>query len=459
MTTPSANSDAVRLFHEALAADQAGDINQSFQCLIGSVAQDPSLAGAWNNLGMVLNKMRKYPASAAAFYRSHCLAPEQVLPLANYAWALQLAGRGEEALTIVKEQVLPKDPENAAHWTNMSQVCITTGRIEEGLQAAEKAVELGATHPEAQLALGLAQLRMGQYQKGLINYEARMKANPVLGLMLKYPYPVWRGEDITGKRLFIPCEQGIGDSVMFLSFVMRAAERAKSVVVQVHHQVLSFYQRNLFRYKNVKVFPIPQELPADIDVFCPALSLPVAMQMSDEETTSAIQLMKYAPVRFDHLPRKNNSVKHIGICWAGDPNHDNDRYRSSNLEAFLLLAEIANVRLFSLQMGKRVEDMDMLAVHGSVKNLAPYIRDVNDTAAIMAHHLDMLVTIDSAPAHIAGVMGLPTYLLHGNKSVDWRWRTGDGTSPWYSSVEMIKQKDNESWSDVLRRVKAKIEQS
>lgn len=451
--TNSANADAVRLFHEALAADQNNDLGQSFQCLIGAVAADPSLPGPWNNLGMTLNKMKQYPASAAAFYRSHSLAPGQVLPLANYAWTLQLAGRPEEALKIVKEQILPQDPENAAHWTNLSQVCITLGRMEEALQAAEKAVSLGDKRPEATLALGLAQLRLGQYAKGLKNYEARMQCNPVLAMLLKYPYPLWRGEDISDKRLFIPCEQGIGDSIMFLSFVIAAAKRAKSVIVQVHHQVLSFYQRNLNPLKNVKVFPTPSELPAECDVFCPSLSLPVALQLSDETTTASIQRLKYAPVHFEHLPKKGLN---IGVCWAGDPNHDNDKYRSANLESFMVLAEIPNARLFSLQMGDRQKDLDNLAAHGTIRNLAPYIRDVNDTAAIMAQHLDMVVTIDSAPAHIAGVMGVKTYLLHGNKSVDWRYRTGDGVCPWYPSVTMLKQKTDETWFSVLKRVKDQI---
>lgn len=453
----TANADAVRLFHEALAADQAGDLNQSFQCLIGSIAQDPSLAGAWNNLGMTLNKMRKYSASVAAFYRSHTLAPEQVLPLANYAWSLQLAGDSEKALKIVNALVLPKDPDNAAHWTNLSQVKLTLGDREGALEAAEKAVSLGDTRQEAKLALGLAQLRLGQYQEGLKHYEARMQCNPILSLLLKYPYPLWRGEDIRDKRLFIPCEQGIGDSIMFLAFIIQAAERAKAIVVHVHHQVLSFYQRNLFKYRNVKVFPTPTELPADIDIFCPSLSLPVALQLSDEETMQAMQIMKYAPVHFGHLPKKNDKEINIGICWAGDPNHDNDRYRSANLESFMVLAEIKNARLFALQMGKHQGDLDDLAAHGTIKNLAPYIRDVNDTAAIMAQHLDIIVTIDSAPAHIAGAIGIKTYLLHGNRSVDWRWQTGDGTAPWYPKTQMLRQKKDETWNNVLKRVKVMIE--
>ena len=456
MTTQTMNADAVRMFHEALAAQQNNDYNQAFQLLIAAVATDANLAGAWNNLGMILHKLQKYEAAVAAFYRSHLLAPEAALPLANYAWALQLAGRCEEARDLVLNKVLKNDPENSLHYANLSQVYLTLNDIPNALKAAYTTQEMGNTSPDAKFVLALAQLRNGDYKEGLKNYEARMDVNPVLGLLKSHPYPVWRGEDISTKRLFIPCEQGLGDSVMFLPFVIEAAKRARAVVVQVHTPALKFYQRNL-KLPNVKIFPVPNELPGDADYFCPTLSLPIALGLSSEEIPQTMRKLKFAPVYFTGFSQRAKNELRIGICWAGDPAHDNDRYRSSTLQTFMRLCEIPNAKLYSLQVGARKGDLDVLGAHGSVKDMAPYIRDTNDTAAFISQHLDLVVTVDTATAHIAGSVGAETYLIHGDRSVDWRWGMGEGRSVWYPNTLMFRQKTSGDWVEVIERVKSTIQ--
>lgn len=450
----SNNTDAVRLFHEALAADQANDLTSAFRLLVASVSADPTLAGAWNNLGMVLHRLGRNPAAVGAFYRSYQLACT-IMPLANYAWALHQSGRSEEALAIMIEKIIPQDPDNATHWVNLSQVNLTLNRIERALPAAEKAVALDPKAQEPRLALALAQLRAGQYAEGLRNYEARMTTNPVLGLLLKYPYAYWRGEDIGNKKLFIPCEQGLGDSVMMLPFIIAAAKLAKEVVIHTHPAAVKFYQRNLPTHK-VKVFPTPCELPSDVGFYCPSFSLPIALRLSDEEIPATMHKLKYAPVHFSGLERKETNELRVGICWAGDVNHDSDKWRSSSLEDFLRLAEVPNVRLYSLQVGARSVDIDTLGAHGLVKDLAPFIRDVNDTVCLISQHLDVVVTVDTSVGHMAGAMDKQCYELMGNRSVDWRWRTGEGTAPWYPNTTMLRQKAVGDWAEVIERVKVEL---
>lgn len=450
MTQNSANADAVRFFHEALAADQANDTQSAFQLNLASVSADPTMPGTWNNLGTILNKLRKYPAAAAAFHRSHLLCPESPLPIANYAWALQLSGRSEEALATVVDKLLPKDPDNAHHYTNLSQINLTLNHPDRALLAAETAIAKGDMRDEATLVLGLSQLRLGRYAEGLKNYEARMRVNPILKLLLSYPFPFWRGEDLTDKRLYIPCEQGLGDSVMALPFIIEAAKRAKQVIVHSHTPALKFYQRNLSA-KNIKVFPSPAELPPT-DYYCPTFSLPIALGLDDAGITNAMHKLKYAPVHFTGFERKDPKELRIGIAWAGDPAHDNDKWRSANLEAFLRLAEVPNARLFSLQVGNRKADIDVLGAHGTIKDCSPFVRDVNDTAAFIAQHLDVVVCVDTSVGHIAGAVGKRSYILMGKQSVDWRWQTGEGQAPWYPNTTMMRQKTAGDWASLIERV-------
>jgi tetratricopeptide (TPR) repeat protein len=456
---PSMNADAVRMFHEALAMQQKGDYNQAFQFLIAAVATDASLAGAWNNLGMVLHRLQKFESAVAAFYKSHILAPQSALPLANYAWALQLAGRCEEALDLVLTKVIPTDPENSLHYANLAQVYLTLNRIDDAVDAAYRAKDMGNDSADAKFVLALAQLRKGNFYDGLRNYEARMDINPVLAMLKNHPYPVWRGEDISNKRLFIPCEQGLGDSIMFLPFIIEAAKRAGSVIVQTHTPALKFYQKNL-RLPNVKVFPVPHELPSDADYFCPSLSLPIALNITSKEIPKTLRKLRFAPTYFTgfNAPKTPKELR-IGIAWAGDPSHDNDRYRSANLPAFMRLCEIPGAKLYSLQIGPRKGDLDIYGAHGSVKDMAPFIRDANDTAAFIAQHLDLVVTVDTAVAHIAGAVGAETYLLHGARSVDWRWGEGGGQSIWYPNTTMLRQKVNGDWIEIIDRVKYLIVKS
>lgn len=445
----SHSSDAVRFFHQSIECEKNGDFMQAYQLLIGALSEDRNIPGVWHNLGVVLGKLKHFPAAAGAFYKSVQMVPDSPLCLSNYAWMLHLAGRSEQALPLIKN-VIEKEPDKPNHWTNLSQIELALDHYEEALKAGARAVEIASGDIMARLALSLALLRTGDYQNGLREYEARFPY--VLPQVLKYPYPAWRGEDISKQRLFIPCEQGIGDSVMFMRFIPEAAARARKVICYVHDNSLKLYRRNL--PSNVELHPIPRELPP-AEVFCPLLSLPVAMGLTNEQINNSFYEYKYAPIE-SHKKDFPKGVLKIGICWAGDPNHDNDMYRSSNLKDFLRLAELPNVQLYSFQVGPRAVDLDTCGAHSIVRNMTPHLLNTNTTCALLAEHMDLVVTIDTAFAHMAASMGVKTYMLLGKQGVDWRWFDGQGVSTWYPSLTMMRQDRNGDWAGLIERVMMKI---
>src|SRR5262249_50763993 len=148
----------------------------------------------------------------------------------------------------------------------------------------------------------------------------------------------------------------------------------------------------------VELHPLPRELPA-ADIFCPSVSLPVALGLTNEQINNSWFKYKYAHTIFHEKDFPKDKLK-IAICWAGDPKHDNDAFRSSYLKYFLPLAELPNTQIYSLQIGPRSLDLDSLAAHSLIKNLAPLIKDVNDTCALLANHIDVVVSIDSALIHM-----------------------------------------------------------
>lgn len=444
------SSDAVRFFHESVAAGDRGDFPQSYQLLLAALKEDPNLSGAWNNLGVRLHDQRRWAPAAAAFAKALSFAPEAELQKANYAWNLHHAGREDEALPIMLE-VVAKHPGTAQHWVNLSQIHLSLNQTAEALVCAEKACSIAPRDHMPLLSLALSQLRSGNYAEGLKNYEARFPYIPVLKEFLNYPYPMWRNQDIRDQRLFIAAEQGLGDSVMFLRFIPEAIKRARHTVVFVHDSCYRLFKRNLSG--NVEIHPLPSALPV-ADIFTPMLSLPVALGLTNDQIKAsyAQQRTSYTPCKLPDKPR----WKRIGICWAGDPAHDNDRYRSARLEDFIPLAEAADTQLYSLQIGERSKDLDTLATHAMIHNMAPYLKTALDTASFIRHELDAVVTVDTSVAHIAGSVGKPTFMVLGKRAVDWRWLTGEGQTPWYPSMKLFMQKENNNWKEVMQRVQAEL---
>lgn len=451
MTGKSVSSDAVKFFHEALECDKRGDFAQSYQLLLAALNEDPLMSGAWNNLGVRLHEQRRWAPAAAAFAKALSFAPDAEAQRANYAWNLHHAGREKEALAIMAD-VVAKNPNSPQHWTNFAQINLTLNQIPEALEAAQKGIEIAPRDHMPMLALALAQLRSGEYAEGLKNFEARFPYIPVLKEFLNYPYPMWRNQDISDKRLFIAAEQGLGDSVMFMRFIPEAIRRAKHTIVYVHDGCYKLFKRNLTG--NVEVHPLPRALPA-ADVFTPLLSLPVAMGLTNEQIKGAYYQYKtsHSPCELPKQPR----WKRIGICWAGDAAHDNDRYRSSTLEAFMALGELPDTQLYSLQIGARTGELDTVAAHAVVQNMAPYLKNVMDTASFIRHELDAVVTVDTSVAHIAGSTGKPTFVLLGKRAVDWRWQSGEGATPWYPSAKLVLQKETGNWNEVIARVKTELQ--
>lgn len=445
MNEPQAiSADAVRLLHESMEAHKRNDLTHAYQLLLAAVADDPNLTGAWNNMGVLLHGWKRWAPAAVAFYRAHKLAPDMPKPLMNYAWNLHLAGRSDEALPLIL-QITARPDADALAWTNRSQIHLALDQVSEAHKAACKAVELGPQEAMPHLALGLAKLRMGDYATGLREYEARFPY--VLQEVLKYPYPLWRGENIKDKRLFIVGEQGLGDSVQFLRFIPEAIARAGEVIIHVHAPSYQLFKDNL--PDTVKIFHIPQELPA-ADVYCPMMSLPVAMNYAIKDFKKSFYPYKVESKSKFIFP--DNGVKRIGIVWAGDPRHDNDIWRSADLRDLLPLGEIPNAQLYALQLGARRSDLDAYGANGVVKDLSALINDAVDSAAIMKE-LDVLISVDTAAVHIAGSVGVKTYMILPRRGLDWRWMEGEGKTIWYPSVEMVRQKKIGDWAEVIQRLR------
>lgn len=449
MSEPSISADAVRLFHESVDAQNKGDHNHAYHLLLAAVNNDPKLIGGWNNLGAMLHQWKRFGPAAIAFQKAHTLALTQSLPLMNYAWNLHLIGRSAEALDLIV-QVTEREDATALAWVNRSQIHLALDQVMEADKAARKAVELGPNEAMPHLALALALLRLGDYASGLEEYAARFAYVPELQELAKMPYDFWKpGMDISKKRLFIVGEQGVGDSIQFLRFVHDASQHAKETRVRVHAQCLRLFKDNL--PSQIEIQPIPHEFPA-ADVYCPMLSLPVAMGYNAKaykRSWHAYTINTPSPYEFP-----DDGAKRIGICWKGDPKHDNTRWRDCTLEMMLTLGEIPGCQLYSLQKEGR-SDIEAIGTHGVMHDLAPFINDVVDTMAI-CKRLDVVVTVDTSVAHMSGSVGTRTFLMTPRRGLDWRWSDGEDKTIWYPHMTMVRQGVVGDWLGVIQRIRRAI---
>ena len=430
---------------QAQAANTAGDVQTEYNLLVSLVTSAPDRIDAWARLGSVLHNLKMKSAACAAFARVLEAQPDDVRALTNCGFELYLLGRHAEALPMLMKAV-KLAPEVGLHHSNLAMVHAAMGHHNAAYRCIEKAYALDPENVIVQLGYSFAKFLNGEWAEGFRLYESRFPHK--MPALLKLPYPRWDGERV--ERLFVLGEQGVGDTIMFSRFLPLAAERVSKVVCGVQPPLLKLMQS---QYPKVEFIGLPCDFPP-ADAVVPMVSLMNSLNLTDDEITQS-----FSPWTIEHsgLVLPDTGRVKVGVCWAGSPEHDADNWRSMALAGMMPLAELPGVDLFSLMIGPRAQEIGQLGAHAMVRNLETWTRDMADTASQIAQ-LDLVLTVDTAIAHLAGTMGKETWLLLSRNGQDWRWgRSGDRTK-WYGSMTIMRQLDNETWADMVRnRVKSKLE--
>jgi len=429
------------MLDRALTAIKANDHQGAYRDLVSCTETEPGNPAIWYHLGTALQGMKKWNAAAVAFARSNQLFPNDPQTITNYAWNMHLSGRTEEALPLLRKAI-EIAPDLALGHTDLAQVLLMLGDREEAIVEARKAVDLDQQNSIHQMSLAFALMMDGQYLEGFKYYNSRFAFN--MQEFLNYPYMRWNGEPVD--TLFLVCEQGLGDSIQMMRYFPDAALRCKKVILYCQKELLTLFEAHC--PKNVELHPMPKPLP-NADVWCGTMSLPVALAVSD--ATPKV----YPYVKPTKKPKKRKGM-HVGICWFGDPKHDLNHARSIPLKEFLVLAEIPDVTIYSLQFGKASEDIAEIAAHGIVKDLSPRCIGMMATADEIAK-LDLVISIDTSTAHLSAALGVPTWLLLNRYGCDWRWGQVAFGTLWYPSMKIYRKELNETWETVMLWVKIALE--
>lgn len=456
--------------------------------LLQSVEQRPDMINGWLNLAL-LERDRKQPEKAEEYLRkAFALDPNFVDTAVTWCqlrsteedtagawrwlrWAMLRESNHAEAwnmqgILLHREKLFEEAvasfarAEQLGHKaaiSNRANALLDLGRMSEALEIHKRAVAAAPECAGAVYNLALTRLRLGEWNPGWREYEARWQFREVHSKPRVFRQPRWKGEPLHGEWVLLHAEQGLGDSIQFSRFAALVAARGGRPRLMVQDQV----ERLMGSLDAVRAGTVVQAIagqPAPEFAYeCPLMSLPAVFETTPETVPWTGAYLSAEPElvaeKWSRFPAEGRGPR-VGIAWAGNPRYKADGQRSMQLETLLPLLERPGFEWISLQKNGAEEQIAALPAHVRVVDGASQEKNLAETAALIAT-LDMVVTTDTCIAHLAGAMAKPVWILLPYMS-DWRWMQKIETTPWYPTARLVRQRREGDWGEVLERVAAAI---
>lgn len=377
--------------------------------------------------------------------------PSDAAPLAVLAVFLQESGRYDEARELANE-VIRRDERNVDGWTVLGICAAEALDLREALRCYDRALAIDPRAGVVRWNRAIALLALGDYEEGWKEYESRWNLVHMALDRRLVDRKEWNGAPLDGKTILVYTEQGLGDAIQFARFGAQLEKRWKTarIVVECDPSLVSLFatcdwvdsaiargmQRPEFD-EHVALLSLPRILGAPLN----ALPTEPAFPPVHRPIVSRI--------------RKRDGELHVGIVWGGRSPNPALARRSLPLEMLAPIAQIPNVRLHSLQVGDTSGQLERSSFRARINDLAPHIKDFVDTAAAM-RELDLVITIDTSVAHLAGALGVPVWVML-IRNADWRWLVDRTDSPWYPSARLFRQRTAGDWQPVVDDVAAALD--
>jgi tetratricopeptide (TPR) repeat protein len=465
--------DPSMLTHRGITLGKMKRLEEAVSCHARATELAPRHATAWSNLGAGLCKLKRLDAAIAAHDKAVSLAPSSSAIWLQRAAALLVAQRQAEALASCNAAIR-LDAHSAEAWRHRALALESQGRYEDALESVEEACALDidcleASYTKATLlflldrdveavawlahryqhhpgnetlrfALGLAQLRNGDYAKGWVNYQA-YRSLSTAPCLVDERIPLWSGaESLAGKHVLVHAEQGYGDVIQFCRLIPRLA----SMGCVVYFLVYPALEQLLSRLDGCRVLTQGEPLPA-CDYRIPLMALPQFILQSEQDIPSKTPYLRTG----GDMPSRPYPGLRIGIACSGNPKYSGNPQRSAPLASFERLQRHGD--LFILQNALEPADAAWLQSHPSVRHPTAGFTDFADTADLL-DAMDLVISVDTSIAHLAGALGKPLWVLLPCSS-EWRWKSGRSTSSlWYPTARLFRQAKQGNWEELFCRL-------
>jgi Tfp pilus assembly protein PilF len=427
---------------------EQGRVAEAAECFRQALRLQPDNDGMHNSLGAALQEQGHFEEAVRSFRRALQLNPQNRMALNNLGGALKDQGHLSEAVGCFQE-VLRLDPNNANAHNNLGVALKDLGRLEEAAACHERALALVSDATSAHWVracarwnLSLLKLLKGDLANAWPDFEYRSR---LFGVSQRHAeLPRWDGSALEGKTILLHAEQGLGDTLQLVRYAREVKKRGGSVVLECAPILTCL----LDGVAGIDQIVARGAASPTVDVQAPLMSLPGIFSTTLATIPTSIPYLRASP---DLVQKWRKGLEplggfKVGIAWQGNPKHAADRYRSLPLTRLEPLARVEEVRLVSLQKGIGSEQA---SAGFPILDLSDGLHTFMDTAAVVMN-LDLVITIDSAVAHLAGALGVPVWtLLHFVP--DWRWLLERPDSPWYPTMRLFRQARQGDWGEVVQR--------
>jgi tetratricopeptide (TPR) repeat protein len=432
-------------FNLGLLWKLTGRLEQSIASYQRALALNPTFAPTLNNLGVTFTAAGRMDEAMACYHRALSLQPDYPDALNNLGRALRERGQLDEAIACYRKALAGR-PEFAEALSNLGNALRQQGRHAEAVACYRRAVALRPELPDPHNNLAHGLLALGELAQGWVEFEWRWKS---AGFEPKrvFPRPEWTGSDQSADTVLLVHEQGYGDAIQFIRYVPLVGARCRRVLLECPADLIALFEG---MPGIAELIARDQPLP-EFDEYCTLLSLPRIFQTTLASIPSEVPYLKAEAGRAAAWSARLGADPRfkIGLAWAGSPIHTNDRNRSIAPAVLSPLGEIPGVVVHSLQKGAASPTQSLPTGMKIIDHTAD-LRDFADTAALIAN-LDLVISVDTAVAHLAGALAKPVWTLLPF-AADWRWLIDRTDSPWYPTMRLFRQPSIGDWDSVVKQV-------
>ena len=477
----AAQPDAAALNNLGITYKALGQLNEAVRSFQRTVSRDADYAEAHFNLGEVYQALRRWPEAEACFQKYLNIQPDDLEARVQFGFLLTQQEKLDEAAAVY-EAIVEDKPDYAEVHNNLSYVYERRGELTAAVAAARRAVALRpdyadghnnlgnalrsmhaldeavavfeealvhkADFPLAQFNLATTRMLAGELRAGWKGFEAREAIMPAP--VPTFSQPRWRGERLPGKTLLVHADEGLGDTLQFARFLPQAkTASAAKIVLQCQRELGEL----LAGIAGADQVIVDGDLLPSVDAHIPLLSLPGLFEMDSDSLPSSVSYIQSAPnksTQFTGLFPHDDTLK-VGIVWQGNPAQPRDVVRSCPLEKLSPLTTVPGIKLVSLQTGTLGSgQLAACSFREQITDVGSQLRNFAETAVVI-EQLDLVITVDTSTAHLAGAMGAPVWTLLAH-TPDWRWLLNRADCPWYPTMQLFRQESWGDWDEVIQRV-------